>query len=339
MIKYFMKELQKDADKKGVRLQRAFSDFVEELYGMIKSENIDYKKYSTYFNLVREYAFYDLLADVCVEIGRFDAKRGQFMTPFELADCLNRMNQTEKIKHTEMLDFSCGTGIMGLATLYKTYKDMFVSKDHISIDSIGTSTTVHLNDLDNEMSKIATIQVYMNWLLHCSSVLCLDLLVTQNNVVSDWDEPLKVIFRTDESVQNFETMSKAKKKYLMLNPPFGLKDYGYDYAKTHSSQSRFKDGIPNKSDGEYAFILSAIDLLTEDGKAFLILPRGVQSKDSTRKFREAILEKKILDAVIDLPRKVFAETSIPTTVMMIKKNRSEVEKAKGVYMMNLDQAA
>lgn len=339
MIKELLTELQKDADKKGVHLQKAFSDFIDDLYQMIKSENIDYKKYSTYFKLVSKHAFQDILAQVCVEIGRFDAKRGQFMTPFELADCLNRMNQNMKVEEPEMLDFSCGTGIMGLVTLKKTYKDLFITKNKMSVPDLGIDVQIHLNDLDNEMCKVSTIQVYLNWLFHCAFAMNLDLLVTQNNVISDWEAPLKVIYKSEESVQNFESMSKAKKNYLMLNPPFGLKDYGFEYAKNNSSQSRFKDGVPNKGDCEYAFILSAIDLLTDDGKAFLILPRGVGFKDSTRKFRKSMRFQKILDAVIDLPSKIFDETSIPTCVFMINNNRSDAVKAQGVYMMNLDQAA
>lgn len=339
MIKDLLNELQKNADRKGGSLQQAFSDFVEDLYQMIKSNNIDYSKYSTYFELVYKYPFYDILADICVKIGRFDTKRGQYMTPFELAQCLNRMNQPEKKRNPEMLDFSCGTGIMGLVTLHKTYQDMFIGENIICPSSFRIEVKIHLNDLDNEMSKISTIQIYLNWLLHCSMVFKLDLLVTQNNVISDWEEPLRVIFQSEESVQNFKSMSKAKKNNLMLNPPFGLKNYGFEYAKKYNSQSRFKDGVPNKGDGEYAFILSAIDLLTDDGKAFLILPRGVQSKNSTRKFRKSMRFQKILDAVIAVPSKVFEETSIPTCVFMLNKDRSDAVKAQGVYMMNLDQAA
>ncbi|MGC3833526.1 hypothetical protein ACPSKX_04190 [Moritella viscosa] len=52
MIKDLLNELQKDADKKGVNLQRAFSDFLEDLYQMIKSDNIDRMKYSTYFEQI-----------------------------------------------------------------------------------------------------------------------------------------------------------------------------------------------------------------------------------------------------------------------------------------------
>jgi len=338
MIKELMIELQKDADFKGVRLQQAFSDFIDELYFMVKSEDINYKNHLSYFRLVSKYPFQDILGEVCLEIGRFDAKRGQFMTPFELADCLNKMNQHMKVEEPEMLDFSCGTGIMGLVTLHKTKTDLCISKNRYQLNH-DKNVKIHLNDLDYEMTKIGTIQIYINWLLHCSVLFDLDLLVTQNNVISDWKEPLKVIFQSEESVQNYTSISKAKKNYLMLNPPFGLKNYGYEYAKNHSSQSRFKDGVPKKGDGEYAFILSAIDLLTDDGKAFIILPRGVQFKDSTQKFRSALAKRKTFDALINLPSKIFDETSIPTCVFMINNNRSEAEKAKGIYMMNLDQAA
>jgi hypothetical protein len=254
------------------------------------------------------------------------------MTPFNAGYTLNEMQQ---MKEPEMLDFTCGTGVMALIKLKQLYCDL-VDNGKVNIIDIGFDAEIHLNDLALYLTKIATIQIYTNWVVHCQMLFELDLLVTQNHVITDWVEPLKVIYQSSGSVQNYSSLSVAKKKNLMLNPPFGLKDYGIEYALANSDQSRFSYGVPNKSDCEYAFILSAIDLLTEDGKAFLILPNGVCYKNSTKKFRKAIREARLLEAVIGLPPKLFDETSIPTTVFMLNKQNPHPD---GIFMMNIPSEA
>lgn len=55
----------------------------------------------------------------------------------------------------------------------------------------------------------------------------------------------------------------------------------------------------------------------------IVLPHGVLFRGAAEgKIRETLIEKNYLDAVIGLPANLFYGTSIPTTILVFKKNRT-----------------
>ena len=55
----------------------------------------------------------------------------------------------------------------------------------------------------------------------------------------------------------------------------------------------------------------------------IVLPHGVLFRGAAEgKIRETIIEKNYLDTVIGLPANLFYGTSIPTTILVFKKNRT-----------------
>ena len=55
----------------------------------------------------------------------------------------------------------------------------------------------------------------------------------------------------------------------------------------------------------------------------IVLPHGVLFRGAAEgKIRQTIIEKNCLDAVIGLPANLFYGTSIPTTILVFKKNRT-----------------
>lgn len=64
---------------------------------------------------------------------------------------------------------------------------------------------------------------------------------------------------------------EGKCSYVLANPPYGLSDYGVAHA-TQAKQNglelaRWGFGVPNATDGEYAFLQTIISLLNDKGKA------------------------------------------------------------------------
>ena len=117
--------------------------------------------------------------------------------------------------------------------------------------------------------------------------------------------------------------------YMYANPPYGLKDYGFEHTKANvTKEDRWIFGGPNKSDGEYAFLMSAINLLSDTGKGLLVLPLGTLFKDSTQPFRQRIIENDWLEGIVGLPDKMFLTTSIPVCLWIINKNKKEQDKGK-----------
>lgn len=127
---------------------------------------------------------------------------------------------------------------------------------------------------------------------------------------------------------------EGKLDYIYANPPYGLKDYGMEYAKANSTkEDRWSLGVPNKSEGEYAFLLSILNLLSDKGKALVVLPLGTLFKDSTQAIRQRIIENDWLEGIVGLPDKMFLTTSIPVCLWIINKNKEEKDKNK-IFMID-----
>ena len=87
---------------------------------------------------------------------------------------------------------------------------------------------------------------------------------------------------------------------------------------------RFSDygKLAPASKADYAFILHSIYHLNNDGTMAIVLPHGVLFRGAAEgKIRQTLIEKNYLDAVIGLPANLFYGTSIPTIILVLKKNR------------------
>lgn len=79
-----------------------------------------------------------------------------------------------------------------------------------------------------------------------------------------------------------------------------------------------------KSKADFAFVEHMLYHLAEDGTMAVVLPHGVLFRGAGEGIirRYMIENMNVLDAVIGLPANLFYGTSIPTTVLVFKKNRS-----------------
>jgi type I restriction enzyme M protein len=77
-----------------------------------------------------------------------------------------------------------------------------------------------------------------------------------------------------------------------------------------------------KSKADFAFLLHGLYHLEDDGTMGIVLPHGVLFRGAAEGIiRKKLLEDGAIDAVIGLPANIFYGTSIPTVVLILKKNR------------------
>jgi type I restriction enzyme M protein len=109
---------------------------------------------------------------------------------------------------------------------------------------------------------------------------------------------------------------------VVANPPFSVK---WSADKKFLEDPRFNgvNKLAPKSKGDYAFIQHMLYQLNETGHMSIILPHGVLFRGSSEgKIRQYLIEEcNVLDAVIGLPSNLFSGTSIPTAILVFKKNR------------------
>lgn len=134
-----------------------------------------------------------------------------------------------------------------------------------------------------------------------------------------------------------------KKKDKLKKEIFGKQGYKDPYG-------RFGRGTPFKAPpagyGDYAFILHILASLTDTGRAGIVCPQGVlfrgqpeveeetgefdddgnpiikrRKADDEHLIRKALLESRLIDAVVSLPLNVFYGAGVPACLVILKKQR------------------
>ena len=109
----------------------------------------------------------------------------------------------------------------------------------------------------------------------------------------------------------------------LMNPPYSAK---WSAADGFLQDPRFSGfgALAPKSKADFAFLLHGFYHLKQAGGVMaIVLPHGVLFRGNAEgKIRKALLEEGAIDTVIGLPANIFFNTSIPTTVIILKKDRT-----------------
>lgn len=208
-------------------------------------------------------------------------KAGEFYTPQQVSKILAKIVTVGKNNLKNVYDPTCGSGSLLLRVAKEANVRKFYGQEL-------TSTTYNL--------------ARMNMLLH-------DVNYTNFDIKND---------NTLEHPQHIDMKFEA----IVANPP---------YSANWSADAKFLDDerfsaygkLAPKSKADFAFIQHMIYQLDDNGTMAVVLPHGVLFRGSAegviRKY--LIEERNVLDAVIGLPANIFYGTSIPTVILVFKKNR------------------
>src|SRR2546422_132841 len=134
-----------------------------------------------------------------------------------------------------------------------------------------------------------------------------------------------------------------KKKDRLKKEIFGKEGYKDPFGR-FGRGTAFK--APPAAYGDYAFILHIVASLTADGRAGIVCPQGVlfrgqpkieeetgefdsngnpklrrRKADDEHSIRKALLESRVIDAVISLPLNVFYGAGVPACLLILRKQR------------------
>lgn len=208
-------------------------------------------------------------------------KAGEFYTPQQVSKILAKIVTIGKDNLKNVYDPTCGSGSLLLRVAKEAKVRKFYGQEL-------TSTTYNL--------------ARMNMLLH-------DINYTNFDI------------KNDNTLENPQHMG-MKFEAIVANPP---------YSANWSADAKFLDDerfsaygkLAPKSKADFAFIQHMIHMLDDNGTMAVVLPHGVlfrgASEGVIRKY--LIEDKNVLDAVIGLPANIFFGTSIPTVILVFKKNR------------------
>ena len=109
--------------------------------------------------------------------------------------------------------------------------------------------------------------------------------------------------------------------YIMANPPFNQKDWRGEKELTQDPRW---DGyeVPPTSNANYGWILHMVSHLSQNGTAGFLLANGALSGDGTElAIRKQLIENKLVEAIIILPRNLFYTTDISVTLWILNRNK------------------
>lgn len=106
---------------------------------------------------------------------------------------------------------------------------------------------------------------------------------------------------------------------LVSNPPYNMKWSVPELTGLMPQYSGYT--IPPKNNANYAFILTALELI--DDRAVILLPNSAISTNnkSERQIIKELIVHNLLLAVITLPGSMFESTNIPTCIMVFDKHK------------------
>lgn len=119
---------------------------------------------------------------------------------------------------------------------------------------------------------------------------------------------------------------------VLANPPFSLKNWGYEEAQADPFH-RFPYGVPPKSYGDLAFVCHMVASLNAKGKMGTVIPHGVLFRGGAEsKIRKGFVKDDLIEAIIGLPANIFYGTSIPAALLIINKNKPQERKGKILFI-------
>lgn len=233
-------------------------------------------------------------------IGQFASgagkKAGEFYTPQMVSKLLAQIVTHGRDDIKSVYDPTCGSGSL----LLRVAREL---KSHEN----GESLIKTLQYFGQESNPSTYNLARMNMILH-------DVHYSRFDIQQD---------DTLEAPQHLEQRFDA----VVANPPFSAK---WSADNSYLTDERFQDygKLAPASKADFAFVQHMYHQLADNGTLAVVLPHGVLFRGAAEgHIRKFLIEThNALDAVIGLPANVFFGTSIPTCILVLKKNRNSPER-------------
>ncbi|MFV0558628.1 MAG: type I restriction-modification system subunit M [Enterococcus sp.] len=218
-------------------------------------------------------------------IGQFAAsagkKAGEFYTPQMVSSILAQVVTTGKEQLRSVYDPTAGSGSLLLR--------------------VGKEVDVHYY-YGQELNGTTYNLARMNLLLH--------------GVKFD-----RFTVRQGDTLEN-DQFADQKFDAVVANPPYSAK-WSADPSKLDDARFQAFGKLAPKSKADFAFVQNMLYHLDDNGTMAVVLPHGVLFRGAAEGvIRRYMIEKQnVLDTVIGLPANLFYGTSIPTAILIFKKNR------------------
>ena len=119
---------------------------------------------------------------------------------------------------------------------------------------------------------------------------------------------------------------------VLANPPYSISQWDRTAFEKDKYGRNFL-GTPPQGRADYAFIQHIIaSLKPETGRAAILLPHGVLSREDERIMRINMIQRDYVDAVIGLGKGLFYNSPMPACILILRRNKPANRKNKILFI-------
>jgi type I restriction enzyme M protein len=209
---------------------------------------------------------------------------GQFYTPKSVVELLVKMLEPYKGR---VFDPCCGSG------------GMFVQSEKFVVEHQGRINDISIYGQESNQTT---------WRL------------AKMNLAIRGIDATQVKWNNEGSFLN-DAHKDLKADFIIANPPFNVSDWSGDILR---NDGRWKYGTPPEGNANYAWIQHFLYHLAPTGTAGFVLAKGSLTSNTSNEgeIRKALIEANLIDAIVNLPAKLFLNTQIPACIWFVKRGRT-----------------
>ena len=212
---------------------------------------------------------------------------GEFFTPSDVSELLARLGTAGKSSIQRIYDPACGSGSLLLKVL--------------------KIPGIHVSKIYGQEINVTTFNLCrMNMFLHGIpfdefSIACDDTLIRPHY------------------------LDKKPFDLIVSNPPYSIKWVGNDSSILINDPRYSPAGVlAPKNKADFAFVLHSLSWLSPDGTAAIVCFPGIMYRGGAeQKIRQYLVDNNFVDCVIALPENLFFGVGIATSILVMKKNRTD----------------
>ncbi|MBE7413288.1 MAG: SAM-dependent DNA methyltransferase [Leptospiraceae bacterium] len=227
-------------------------------------------------------------------------KGGQFYTPGSVVKLLVEMLEPYEGR---VFDPCCGSGGMFVQSekFIKHHQDHYASTGSARAKKISLNPADHISIYGQESNQTTWRLAKMNLAIRG---------IDSSNV--KWNN--------EGSFLN-DAHKDLKADYIIANPPFNDSDWSGELLQ---KDARWVYGVPPAGNANYAWIQHFIYHLSPTGSAGFVLSKGSLTTNTSGEgeIRKALIEKGLVDCIVNLPAKLFLNTQIPACLWFLSRNKT-----------------
>ena len=228
-------------------------------------------------------------------------KGGQFYTPQSVVKLLVEMLEPYEGR---VFDPCCGSGGMFVQS------EKFIKSHQDYYRRSGNPAQLTLNDTDR-ISIYGQESNQTTWRL------------AKMNLSIRGIDSSNVKWNNEGSFLN-DAHKDLKADYIIANPPFNDSDWSGELLRDDARWKVLGEQLtPPAGNANYAWIQHFLYHLAPTGQAGFVLSKGALTTNTTGEgeIRKALIEKGLVDCIVNLPTKLFLNTQIPACLWFLSRNK------------------